>query len=232
MRQIAADVLACGSGDEVGVGAAPGTKDAVLLTIPVLAIGGVVVGLVHVLVDAEVQLDRRSTGTLCNLDHRLGLGAGQDAQPLKGLDPVLAAGLTDIGLAAAFRLHGDLARPQQPGRDAGAVQVVAAVDFEAQRVALEQLRAAAGVQDQLREGDRSVAAESDAKGRILAGVVAAQRVGQFNAEDAGKNVSHCKTSRWVRVDAGAILNRLEPIAVWRLENGHPLCEPLHSRLKK
>ncbi len=109
--QAAADVLAHGGRDEMGVGAAARPENPVLFAIPVQPVGGVVVGLVHVLVDAEIQLDRRIARPGRHPDDRLGLGVRRDPQLAEFLDPVAAAGLLNVGLAATFRLHGDRAGP-------------------------------------------------------------------------------------------------------------------------
>ena len=102
--QAAADVLAYRGRHEVGVVAAARAEDAVLLAVPVVPVGGVVVRLVHVLVDAEVEAH------LCSI--RPGTGdrphrsrCRLHPQPGKRLDPVTATGLADVGLAAAFHLN-------------------------------------------------------------------------------------------------------------------------------
>jgi hypothetical protein len=76
---------------------------------------------VHVLVDAEIQLDRRIARTRRDPDDRLGFGVRRDPQLAEFLDPVAAAGLLDVGLATTFRLHVDRVRPQQSGGERGGV---------------------------------------------------------------------------------------------------------------
>ena len=55
VRQAALDVLPDSRRDEVGVVAAARAEDAVFLAVPIIRVGGIVIRLVHVLVDAEVQ---------------------------------------------------------------------------------------------------------------------------------------------------------------------------------
>ncbi len=131
----------------------------------------------HVLVDAEIDLDRGISGASGNLDHRLDLGVRRDAQLAELLDPVAAAGLLNVGLAATFRLHGDHARPQQSSRNGRGVFIIPLDNRFRQRRAIEQALPFAGVQNNLREGNRAIGDEGNRESRIFPGFIALQRFG-------------------------------------------------------
>ena len=76
----------------------------------------------------KYSLTGASPGPVATRITGLRLGVRRDPQLAEFLDPVAAAGLADVGLAATFRLHVDVARPQQPGGNAGGVGVLAAGD--------------------------------------------------------------------------------------------------------
>jgi len=106
----------------------------------------------HVLVDAKIQRDRRIAWPCCYPDNGLCFDM-RDAQLVKFLDPVAAAGLLDIGLAAAFRLHGDGIGPQQPSGNTGGVVIIAFDDCFFERITGDQALPIRRVQDHLREWD-------------------------------------------------------------------------------
>ncbi len=104
------------------------------------------------------------------------------------LDPVVAAGLGDIGLAAALHLHRDVAGADQAGRHGGDV-----LGRRLQRrgrldgVALDQVLGALGAKDHLGERNLAVGAERDLELRVPA-------VGA--ARDAGRHVDVQKPGKY------------------------------------
>ena len=126
MGQAAPSVLAHGGRNEMGVGSTARAEDRILLTVPITLVDRVIVGLMHVLVDAEIQLDRRIAGTAGDPEGWCRFGPRREAQLTEALDPVAAASLVEVGLATPFRLDLDLARSQRAGRDARRVNVFTA----------------------------------------------------------------------------------------------------------
>ena len=167
----------------------------------------------HVLVNAEVQLDRRIARSGCHPDDRFGLGVRRDPQLAKLLDPIAAAGLLDVGLATTFRLHGEGVGPEPAGGDTGGILVIAFDHRFFQRLARDQTLSLGRMQNNLREGDRTIGDESDGKRRILPGFIALQRVGQFDAQDTSEDLNHCLTSCGFHRD-GVSLDRRTQLAAY------------------
>ena len=190
VRQPGVRVLAHRRRDEVGVVAAARAEDPVLLAVPGIRIGGVVIRLVHVLVDAEVDLDLGAGG-----DTGPGGGAGRGVQHHRAelLDPVAAVGPADVGLAAALHLNRDLPRPGQAGRH---VDNVLGRRFHggggADGVAIDQMPSPVGMDDDLWERDFAVGAQGDREFGILSRGLADEAGGRVDAKKPREN-GHCRT---------------------------------------
>jgi len=172
---------------EIGVVAAARTEDAVLLAVPAEPVDGVVVRLVHVLVNAEVNLDLRRVRP----DRG---GARRARRPLdrqcsERLDPVAAAGTAPVGLPAPLHPDVDLARAEQAGGDRRPVsRSVRPVGNAGDRVAVEHPLTRGTARDHLRKGHVAVGRERDLKGGTATARGFAREVGRKDDfDDFGKH---------------------------------------------
>lgn len=179
----AVDVLAYSCGYVVCVGTCAAAEDFVFFTVPVIGVCGIVVGLMHVLVDTVVNLD--SGGVLAHAD--FGWRGACDGEVGKFFYPVVASGLAYVFFFAAFGLYLIVACGELFVLDFGGVFGAGFVGFELFGWEEEFLTVAPD--DELWEGDFAVGFKADFEcSAALCLLVCFQSGGGVDSGDGGEGV--------------------------------------------
>ena len=185
MRQIASDVLADGGGYERRIASRPRPENRVFLAIPIIAINAIVIRLMHVLVDAEVNLHIAR-----HVKVRLGVVVlSRQLHPMIGFDPVRTAGLAQVCFPAPFHLYADDTRPKQASRNRGDISPFTShFPFQANGTAINELLHPLPMNDDLGKRDFAIGAENHLKCRVCSRGIAIEFGGTLDIQQSGKHI--------------------------------------------